>query len=142
MSSYTRGAMSITSRALCSAVAVLALAVSWGGWLDARGSAHLDATLQRALVSFALARTLSGVISVVQETQIALQPAGVGVTLMPGELLDPINDLVERFSLVMLSSSAALGIERVLLTMSGWWGVNLALALAVVAWLAMTWIPR
>jgi hypothetical protein len=134
--------MSVTSRALCSAVAVLALVVSWGGWLDARGSAHLDAALQRALVSFALARTLNGVISVVQETQIALQPAGVGVTLMPGELLDPINDLVERFSWVMLASSAAIGVERVALTMSGWWGVNLALALAVVAWLAMTWIPR
>jgi hypothetical protein len=116
------------------------VAVSWSGWLDARGAAHLDASFQRALVSFALARTLNGVISVVQETQIALQPAGVGVTLMPGEILDPLNDLVERFSLVMLSSSAALGIERVLLTMSGWWALNAALAVAAVLWLAAAWL--
>jgi hypothetical protein len=142
MSPYTRDAMSITSRVLCSIIAVLALVASRGGWLDERGSAHLDAALQRALVSFALARTLNGVISVVQETQIALQPAGVGVTLMPGELLDPLNDLVERFSLVMLASSAAIGIERVLLTMSGWWGVNLLLAIAVAGWLALAWFPR
>src|SRR5262245_45699114 len=134
--------MSFASRALCTIVAMLALVVSYGGWLDERGSAHLDAALQRALVSFALARTLNGVISVVQETQIALQPAGVGVTLMPGELLDPINDLVERFSWVMLMSSAAIGVERVLLTMSGWWGVNAALALTVAIWLAVAWIPR
>src|SRR5262245_59606475 len=133
--------MSFASRALCTIVAMLALVVSYGGWLDARGSAHLDAALQRALVSFALARTLNGVISVVQETQIALQPAGVGVTLMPGELLDPINDLVERFSWVMLASSAAIGVERVLLTMSGWWAVNAALAIAVFLWLAISWIP-
>jgi hypothetical protein len=134
--------MSFASRALCTVVAVLALVVSRGGWLDQRSSAHLDVALERALVSFALARTLNGVISVVQETQIALQPAGVGVTLMPGELLDPLNDLIERFSWVMLASSAALGVERVLLTMSGWWGVNLALAIAVVIWLAAAWLPR
>jgi hypothetical protein len=134
--------MSFASRALCTIVAVLALVVSRGGWLDQRGSAHLDAAFERALVSFALARTLNGVISVVQETQIALQPAGVGVTLMPGELLDPLNDLIERFSWVMLASSAALGVERVLLTMSGWWGVNLALAVAVVIWLPTAWLPR
>ncbi len=134
--------MSFPSRALCTLVAVLALVVSRAGWLDQRSSAHLDAALERALVSFALARTLNGVISVVQETQIALQPAGVGVTLMPGELLDPLNDLIERFSWVMLASSAALGVERALLTMSGWWGVNLALAVAVVIWLLTAWLPR
>ena len=134
--------MSFASRAVCTIDDVLALVASRGGWLDQRGSAHLDAALERALVSFALARTLNGVISVVQETQIALQPAGVGVTLMPGELLDPLNDLIERFSWVMLASSAALGVERVLLTMSGWWGVNLTLAIAVVIWLPTAWLPR
>src|SRR5262245_15222268 len=61
---------------------------------------------------------------------------------MPGELLDPLNDLIERFSWVMLASSAALGVERVLLTMSGWWGVNLALAIAIVIWLPCAWLPR
>src|SRR5262245_9244724 len=132
--------MSLTARIVGTVLLACMLAVSWRGWLDARGAAHLDASFQRALVSFALARTLNGVISVVQETQIALQPAGVGVTLMPGELLDPLNDLVERFSLVMLSSSAALGIERVLLTMSGWWALNAALAAAGALWLAAFWL--
>ena len=132
--------MSLIARIAGTVLLACMVAVSWGGWLDERGAAHLDASFQRALVSFALARTLNGVISVVQETEIALQPAGVGVTLMPGEILDPLNDLVERFSLVMLSSSAALGIERVLLTMSGWWALNAALAVAAVLWLATAWL--
>jgi len=132
--------MSLTARIAGTVLLACMLAVSWGGWLDERSAAHLDAALQRALVSFALARTLNGVISVVQETEIALQPAGVGVTLMPGELLDPLNDLIERFSLVMLSSSAALGIERVLLTMSGWWALNAGLAVAAVLWLPAFWL--
>ena len=119
---------------------MLALVLSYGRWLDERGAAHVDAALQRALVSFALARTLSGVLSVVEETQISLQPAGVGVTLAPGELLDPLNDIVERFSWVLLASSAALGVERVLLSMSGWWGLSLALAIAAVLWVGVAWL--
>jgi hypothetical protein len=126
-------------RFIASVAAVLALTASFGGWLDVRGGEHLDAALERALVSFALARTLNGVISVLQETQIALQPAGVGVTLAPGEILDPLNDLIERFSYVMLLASAALGVERVLLAMSGWWGVTVVLVTAVVLWLGTAW---
>jgi hypothetical protein len=132
--------MPLVTRALWSVVAALSLVLSYGGWLDARGAAHVDQALQRALVSFALARTLSGVLSVVEDTQISLQPAGVGVTLAPGEILDPLNDLIERFSWVLLASSAALGVERVLLSMSGWWGVNLALEVAAVLALGATWL--
>ncbi len=32
-----------------------------------------------------------------------------------GEVLDPINDLVEQFSLVMLASMTSLGIQKILL---------------------------
>ena len=94
--------MSLTARIAGTVLLACMVAVSWGGWLDARGAAHLDASFQRALVSFALARTLNGVISVVQETQIALQPAGVGVTLMPGEILDPLNDLVDGLAVAAI----------------------------------------
>ena len=46
-------------------------------------------------------------------------PAGVGVTLSIGELLDPFNDMVERFSWVMLLTSVSLGIQKILLIFGG-----------------------
>jgi len=55
------------------------------------------------------------VISVAQGTEIAVEPAGVGVNFTPGQVLDPVNDLVERFSWVMLASATALGVQRLLL---------------------------
>jgi hypothetical protein len=93
------------------------------------------ALFQRAFITFALARTLNGLISAVQGTELALQPAGVGVTLTPGEVLDPVNDLVERFSWIMLAATISLGIQQVLLDVGQWWGLRALVALLGLLWL-------
>jgi hypothetical protein len=103
--------------------------------IDRLAEEEYDSLFQRALITFALSRTLNGVISAVQGTELALQPAGVGVTLTPGQVLDPINDLVERFSWIMLGATLSLGVQRVLLDIGQWWGVRLLLGLLGVAWL-------
>jgi hypothetical protein len=103
--------------------------------VDRLAEAEYDALFQRALISFALARTLNGVISAVQGTELALQPAGVGVTLTPGQVLDPINDLIERFSWIMLGATLSLGVQQVLLDVGQWWGVKLLLAILGLLWL-------
>ena len=90
---------------------------------DQIGQAHVDSAFKRALLAFAIARGLNGVISVAQGTEIAIQPAGVGVNFTPGEILDPVNDLVERFSWIMMLASSSLGIQKVLLSMSAWQGL-------------------
>ena len=125
-----------------SLVLALVVALSLSGFVDSGGRSYTDAALKRAVVTFAIARTLNGVISMAQETEFAFEPAGIGVTIMPGELLDPINDLIERFSWVMLTSSASIGIQGVLLRMSEWWGVSLLLALAAGLLLFSLWSPR
>ncbi len=103
--------------------------------IDRLAEEEYDSLFQRALITFALSRTLNGVISAVQGTELALQPAGVGVTLTPGQVLDPINDLVERFSWIMLGATLSLGVQQVLLDIGQWWGVRLLLGLLGVAWL-------
>jgi len=103
--------------------------------IDRHAEAEYEALFQRALVTFALARTLNGVISAVQGTELALQPAGVGVTLTPGEVLDPINDLIERFSWIMLGATLSLGVQQVLLDVGQWWGVKLLLGVLGLVWL-------
>jgi hypothetical protein len=110
-------------------------------FMDQRAAADYEQLFQRAFVTFALARTINGVISVVQGTEIALQPAGVGVTLTPGEILDPVNDLVERFSWIMLGATISLGVQNVLLDVSAFWAVQALLAV-MAAWLLIRlWYP-
>lgn len=117
---------------------VLSLAaVLLGAWLaplDAPATQQVDAGLKRALVSFATARALNAVISVAQGTEMSLQPLGVGVTLAPGQLLDPVNDLVEKFSDLMLMASVAFGVQKMLISMGGYWLISLLLTLAATGW--------
>lgn len=122
-----------------SLIIILAIAVVLSSLnvVDDYAEADLDALFQRALISFALARTLNGVISAVQGTEVALQPAGVGVTLTPGEILDPVNDLVERFSWIMLAATISLGVQQVLLDVGQWWGLRILLIILAIGWLAL-----
>jgi hypothetical protein len=116
---------------------VLLVAASSVTSVDRAAEEDYEALFHRALITFALARTLNGVISVVQGTELALQPAGVGVTLTPGEILDPVNDLIERFSWIMLGASLSLGVQQVLLDIGQWWGTRLLVAVLALAWLAL-----
>ncbi len=117
---------------------VLGLAVALGGaWfapLDASASQQAQAGLKRALVTFATARALNAVISVAQGTEVAVQPAGVGVVFTPGQVLDPVNDLVEQFSSLMLAASIAFGVELALIEFGSFWAVSLALTALAAAW--------
>jgi len=111
---------------------IAATALAWWPSLDAHGNATVDAAFKRALVTWALARGLNGVLSVAQGTEVAIQPAGVGVNFTPGEILDPVNDLVERFSWIMMLATSSLGIQQILLAMSAWQGLIIALTIAAV----------
>ena len=91
------------------AVVALMLALSTVTSVDRYAESEYEELFERAFITFALARTLNGVISAVQGTELALQPAGVGVTLTPGEVLDPVNDLIERFSWIMMAATLSLG---------------------------------
>lgn len=107
--------------------------------IDQSSESQLDSALTRALIGFGIARTLNGVISVAQGTEFAVQPAGVGVNFSPGEILDPVNDLVERFSWVMLFATSSLGIQKILLEVSSWSGISFLLAGAGLFWLLTRW---
>ncbi len=129
------------NRWLFSLVLLLAAVLSVTPFMDQRAAADYEQLFQRAFITFALARTINGVISVVQGTEIALQPAGVGVTLTPGEILDPVNDLVERFSWIMMGATISLGVQNVLLDISAWWVIQVLVAALAVWMLIRLWYP-
>lgn len=116
---------------LSSAAVILA---AWLAPLDAPASERVDAGLKRALVSFASARALNAVISVVQGTEVSAQPMGFGVVFTPGQVLDPVNDLVEKFSDAMLAAGVAFGVQKALMMLGGYWLVSALLTAALLAW--------
>ena len=131
------------------ALVLLAVLLSWFGPISAKAAAYVDDGLARSLVTFASARALNGVISVFQGTEVVVQPFGVGITLALGEILDPINDLVEAFSSVMLTTTVAFGIQKLLLTIGSNWAVSAFVTVVALVWcalflkgLAPTWLSQ
>ena len=132
----------LKKRLLWTAIIVLAVVGAVTGHIDRASEEQAENALKNALVTFAVARTLNGVISAAQGTEVALEPGGVGVVLSVGEVLDPINDLVERFSSVMLIAASSLGLQMLLLNITSWWGVSGFLIAAAAGFLVVIWAPR
>ena len=108
--------------------------------VDSKATEYVDASLIRASAAFLLARSLNGIISVFQESEIQLEPGGVGVSVALGQALDPINDLIERFSWVMLASLTSLGIQKILIQVGAWFSISIVLSLGLLFLLADLWI--
>ena len=121
---------------------VLVVALSWSKSLSELAGAQVDTGLKRSVVSFAAARTLNAVISVVQGTEVVIHPLGVGVTLTLGQVLHPINDLVEQFSFIMLMARVAFGVQKLLLTIGSTWVVSALVAGLGLVWSVLYWYQR
>lgn len=123
------------------ALVAVALLLAYTGYVDQAGARYTDRGFKRALMTFAVARGLNGVISVAQGTEVAVEPAGIGVNFTPGQILDPVNDLVERFSWVMLASTTSLGVQGLLLDVFSTRGFTLVLAAIASGLLLTVWVP-
>lgn len=121
---------------------VTVVAFAWMKPLDAIAEKQVDEGFKRALTSFAVARVLNGVISVAQGTEISIAPGGFGANLTPGQILDPVNDLVEQFSELMLIASVAFGIMKILLNIGSFWVFSATLSGVAMAWAAFKLTER
>lgn len=129
-------------KTLQTSLVVLLAAAALSGFADTTSQKYAQESLNRALLTYAAARTLNGVVSVAQGTEIALEPGGVGVVLTPGQVLDPINDLIERFSSVMLVAASSLGLQVILIRITSAWGITALLVVALAASLMLLWSPK
>ena len=107
-------------------IAVLALSFSF--IIDIKGKELINDSFTQAVVVFGSDKALNAVISLAQGTELSLP----FFTLAVGEVLDPINDLVEQFAFVMLASMTSLGIQKILLGFVTSQVYNITLAASLV----------
>lgn len=98
-----------------------------------------EESFERAIGSFAIAKGLNAVISLIQGTELNASPAGVGITITVGQVLDPMNDLIERFSWIMLVASVSLGIQKLLLNLGDLLYLQLTLVTLITILLVILW---
>ncbi|MEP5764366.1 MAG: hypothetical protein ABJ308_07220 [Halieaceae bacterium] len=105
------------------------VALAWTGSLDAISAGYVNDSLLDAGIIYATARGINALVSALQGTELDMWL----VTFSIGELLDPINDMIERFSGVMTVALASLVIQQLLLVMVSDVSVSVALTLLAVA---------
>jgi len=124
---------------LMSAIIIILLGLGFTNTIDNIAESKLETSFTNALTTFAVVRGINAVISVVQGTEIALEPGGLGVILTPGEILDPANDLIERFSWIVLAASTSLGAQIILLKVGTTDLANVLVMLSVIILLISLW---
>ena len=85
--------------------------LSWAGTLDTISSDYVNASILDAGIIYGTARGINALVSALQGTELDLWL----VTFSVGELLDPVNDMIERFSGVMTFAITSLVIQKLLL---------------------------
>ena len=114
---------------LVAALVVLVIVLSWMRPIDDYTDHYLNDSIKTAAVIFAVSRAINAAISVTQSAHV-----GVGVaSVAPGEALDPINDLIERFSEVMTVALAALALQKILSEIAAHWLFNALISVSGVA---------
>ncbi|TLS77091.1 hypothetical protein FE236_04680 [Mariprofundus erugo] len=80
---------------------------------DRMANSYFSTAMQSATIAYATTRGLNAVVSVAKESRLELAPAGVGVSIAAGQLLDPIDDMTERLSSLLVAAIASLGIQKI-----------------------------
>lgn len=127
------------AKVFCSIVLLFSVCLSYSNYLGALVENYTEQGIKRTLITYAVARSINGVISVAQGTELDVSPAGVGLTFAPGQILDPVNDIIERFSWVVMVSATSLGIQRILLEITSSGLISGFLFLLIIIYFLNTW---
>jgi len=98
-------------RPFCLMIICALPALAWFGILDDASSGYVDTAFTGAGIVYGTARGINALVSVLQGTELDF----VFVTAAVGEVLDPVNDLIERFSGVVLIALGSLALQKLLL---------------------------
>jgi len=86
--------------------------------LNEKTKEFLDNTLKNTLISYATVRLINGAVSIIKHSEIDIQPAGVGVNIAVGEILDPLDDLTERVSSLLFTGIVSMGVMEIFYNLS------------------------
>ncbi|MFT4712060.1 MAG: hypothetical protein ACJAVI_003493 [Candidatus Azotimanducaceae bacterium] len=100
-----------------SLAAAMGLVLCWMSNFDLAAEEYLAELMAANLLVYGTARVINALISVIQSVEISLS-LGAGIAVNLGEALDPLNDLIERFSGFVLYGLAGLGLQQIVLTAS------------------------
>jgi len=82
-------------------------------YLDQKADTYFSEVITKAALTYSVCRVVNASVSVIKESQIQIEPAGLGVSLAAGQVLDPLDDMTERASDILVTAIVSLGIQKI-----------------------------
>ena len=81
--------------------------------LDRIADQYFENSVVKASVAYGSARLINAGVSVVKESTVQLEPGGVGIAVAVGQVADPLDDLTERLSSVLVTAIVSLLVQKI-----------------------------
>lgn len=119
-------------RVLLLVLTAVILVFSWLPYTSSSAESNVKEGLTRSLTAFGVARALGAAVSLVQSVQVSGSVVFASGSVGIGEVLQPLNELIDQFAKVMLAASVSFGIQLVLLKIGAHWIVSALVSVAVL----------
>ena len=123
-------------------IVFIVLTISWTGILDDLSAEFLNNSFINAVVTYGSARAINALVSVIQTATIEGNVIFAGASVNIGQVLDPINDAVERLSDVMAIAIGSIVLQKTLLAISSSLLFKVSLTLAGAALIISSYIKE
>ena len=81
--------------------------------LDSIADRYFEDSVVKASLAYGSARIINAGVSVVKESTLQLEPGGVGIAVAVGQVADPLDDLTERLSSVLVTAIVSLLVQKI-----------------------------
>lgn len=82
-------------------------------YLDKNTDSYFAESMTKAGLAYGVCRVINASVSIIKESQVQIEPAGLGVSLAAGQALDPLDDMTERASNILITAIVSLGIQKI-----------------------------
>ncbi len=80
--------------------------------LDSATDTYFREAITKGGLSYATCRVINASVSIIKDSSLHLEPAGIGISLALGQALDPVDDMTERLSDVLVTAITSLGVQK------------------------------
>ena len=119
------------------ATILLILPIAWMGQLDVEAELYIGESIKNAAILYGIARGINAAVSLMQSVDVSVVVASIQL----GELLDPINDMIERFSDAMTYAIVSLTMQQILLEIVRAKLFNILLTLSALLYVGL-WLGK
>jgi hypothetical protein len=103
--------------------------VAWTSFLDNYSKTYVNESLDSGAKVYAIARGINAAVSVAKTAHVD----ATAFEFTPGSALDPIDDLIERFSAILLAALGSLALQKLLLALVSHNIFNVVLTVCAIA---------